>query len=52
MSKNDNVCQHMLKLYNEDLKQYGQVKYDQHEEFKAIKWEERKRFTEGDCVLG
>ncbi len=41
MSKEDNVCQHMLGLYNEDLRKYGEIKYDEHEEFKAIKWEEK-----------
>ena len=45
MSKNDCVCQHMLKIYNEDLRKYGEIKYDQHEEFKAIKWEEKKSYT-------
>lgn len=41
MSKDDNVCQHMLKLYNDDLKKYGEIKYSQHKEFNTIKWEER-----------
>ncbi len=45
MSKEDNVCQHMLKLYNEDLRKYGEIKYDEHEEFNAIKWEEKKYYT-------
>jgi len=45
----------MRKLYNSDLKKYGQVKYDQHEEFNWIKWEDKgirlrpagERTTEG-----
>jgi hypothetical protein len=41
MSKDDNVCQHMLKLYNDDLKKYGEIKYSQHKEFNTIKWEKR-----------
>ena len=41
MSKEDNVCQHMLKLYNDDLKQYGQVRYDQHKEFNWIRWQDK-----------
>jgi hypothetical protein len=45
MSKDDCVCQHMLKIYNEDLREYGEIKYDQHEEFKAIKWEEKTSYT-------
>lgn len=45
MSKDDCACQHMLKLYNEDLRKYGNIKYDKHEEFNAIKWEEKKYYT-------
>lgn len=45
MSKDDNVCQHMLGLYNEDLRKYGEVKFDEHEEFNRIKWEEKKYYT-------
>jgi hypothetical protein len=41
MSKEDNVCQHMLKLYNDDLKKNGEVKYDEHREFNWIRWEEK-----------
>ena len=41
MSKDDNVCQHMLKLYNADLKKYGRVMYEKHEEFNWIKWEKK-----------
>jgi hypothetical protein len=44
MSKDDNVCQHMLKLYNDDLKEYGEIKCSQHREFNTIKWEERTYF--------
>lgn len=52
MSKDDCVCQHMLKIYNEDLKKYGEIKYDQHEEFKAIKWEKQKAYFEpGESLL-
>ena len=42
MSKDDNVCQHMHRLYNDDLKKYGEIKYDQHAEFNAIEWEDKK----------
>lgn len=45
MSKDDSVCQHMLKIYNEDLRKHGKIEYDQHEEFTAIKWEEKKYYT-------
>ena len=47
MSKDDKVCQHMLNIYNEDLRKYGEIKYAEHEEFKAIKWEKRKYLFEG-----
>ncbi|MCL4536255.1 MAG: hypothetical protein M1610_01480 [Nitrospirae bacterium] len=45
MSKEDNVCQHMLGLYNEDLRKYGKIQYDEHEAFTVIKWEEKKYYT-------
>jgi hypothetical protein len=38
MSKDDKACKHMLNLYNGDMKKYGYEKYDEHGEFKAIKW--------------
>lgn len=44
MSKDDNVCQQMMKAFNEDLRQYGDIKFDQHEEFTAIKWEIKRRY--------
>lgn len=46
MSKDDCVCQHVLKIYNEDLKEHGEIKYDQHEEFTAIKWEKQQSYFE------
>jgi len=42
MSKDDNVCQHMLKLYNDDLKKYGSVQYKLHSEFNWIRWMDKK----------
>ena len=38
MSRDDKVCIHMLNLFNDDLKQYGYEKYDEHEEFRSIGW--------------
>lgn len=38
MGKAAAVCQHMLNLFNEDMKNFGELKYDQHEEFTAIEW--------------
>ncbi len=50
MSKNDNVCQHMLNIYNGDLKKYGQVKYKLHKEFNWIKWTKKEiRFRPADA---
>lgn len=46
MSKDDCVCRHMLQIYNEDLKEYGEIKYDQHEEFNAIKWGKQESYFE------
>jgi hypothetical protein len=45
MSKDDNVCQHMLKLYNDDLKKNGEIKYSQHNEFSTITWEKKKCYS-------
>ena len=50
MSKDDNVCQHMLKLYNDDLKKYGEIKYSQHKEFNTIKWEKRNYLYSFDDI--
>lgn len=45
MSKDDNVCQHMLKLYNDDLNKHEEIKYSQHNEFSTITWEEKKCYS-------
>lgn len=45
MSKDDNVCKHMLKLYNDDFKKNDVIKYNQHEEFNSIKWEKRRVYS-------
>lgn len=42
MSKNDCLCEHMLKLYNADIGKYGEVKYQRHKEFNWINWEDKK----------
>jgi hypothetical protein len=44
MSKNDDICGHMLKIFNEDLQKYGDIKFNQHDEFTAIKWEKKRRY--------
>jgi hypothetical protein len=38
MGKAEAVCQHMLSLFNEDLKYFSELQYGQHEEFTAIEW--------------
>ncbi len=38
MGKAEAVCKHMLSLFNEDMKNFGELKYDQHEEFTVIDW--------------
>jgi len=38
MSKEDAVCNHMINLFNEDLKIHGKLKYEQHVEFSSIGW--------------
>lgn len=45
MSKDDNVCQQMLKIYDDDLKKYGEIKYNLHKEFSTITWEEKKFYS-------
>jgi hypothetical protein len=56
MSKDDNVCLHMLKLYNSDLKKYEQVRYKRHKEFNWIKWVDKgirlKPASEPTHVMG
>lgn len=41
MSKDDELCNHMLQLFNQDLKKYGwkgDEHQEEHEEFKRIPW--------------
>lgn len=38
MGKMEAVCKHMLDVFNEDLKNFGELQYGQHEEFTAIEW--------------
>lgn len=42
MSKDDELCNHMMELFNQDLKQYGwrgDEHQEEHEEFKRIPWQ-------------
>lgn len=38
MSRYDEVCIHMLNLFNHDLRKYKEVKYEGHPEFDTVKW--------------
>ncbi len=42
MSKDANLCNEMLALYNEDMNAYRRIRYDLHELFTIIKWQEDK----------
>jgi uncharacterized protein len=42
MSKDDKLCNYMMKLFNQDLKQYGwrgDEHQEEHEEFKRVPWQ-------------
>ena len=42
MSKDDELCNHMMELFNQDLKQYGwrgDEHQENHEEFKRVPWQ-------------
>lgn len=38
MSQDDELCHHVVDIYNADTKKYGHIKYDTHEEYNWIKW--------------
>ena len=38
MSKNKELCTNMLKLFKADMKQYGEIHYEEHDIFKRIPW--------------
>ncbi|MCC6143925.1 MAG: hypothetical protein IT368_08975 [Candidatus Hydrogenedentes bacterium] len=40
MSKDDRLCRHMLQVFNDDLAKYGYEQYGEHEEFRAIPWQD------------
>src|SRR3989338_2651898 len=48
MSKDDKLCRHMLKLFNNDLAKYGYEQYDEHEEFNKIPWQDAQFSHESD----
>lgn len=39
MSKNDQVCQQMYKLYNTDMQEHGNIAFENHEEYNWLKWD-------------
>ena len=38
MSKDKELCTNMLRLFNEDMKQYKEIRYDEHEVFTQVPW--------------
>lgn len=44
MSKDNDVCLHMGMMFNRDLKKYGAIRFDKHEEFNTIKWERKRAY--------
>jgi len=45
MSKDNDACLHMLRIFNVDLKKAGFIEFDRHEEFTTIKWETKRRYS-------
>jgi len=39
MSKEKELCSGVLKLFNADMKKYGEIRYEQHEVFSQVHWE-------------
>ena len=39
ISQDKELCPSMLKLINDDLREYGEIRYQDHEMFTAVKWE-------------
>jgi len=48
MSKDDKLCRHMLKIFNDDLARYGYEQYTEHDEFKKIPWKEARFYSKSD----
>jgi uncharacterized protein YecT (DUF1311 family) len=51
MSKDKELCNHMLQQFNEDLAEHGwdgSAYHDRHEEFKSIPWEKARASYEAD----
>src|SRR2546422_4309367 len=42
MSRDRQLCRHMMKIFNEDLMKYGYEQYDEHEEFRRIQWRQAR----------
>lgn len=41
MSKDDGVCHHVNNILNDDLRNYGELRLQTHEEFNVIKWDKK-----------
>jgi len=46
MSKDDQVCQHMLSIYNNDLHKEGKLLLETHEEYSSIKWDRETKIMQ------
>ena len=46
MSKDDNVCQHMYKVFNGDMHSKGKLVFEDHKEFNWLKWDKKLDFIE------
>ncbi|MBU0633006.1 hypothetical protein KKA17_10215 [bacterium] len=46
MSKDDQVCQHMLSIYNTDLHKEGKLLLETHEEYSSIKWDRETKIMQ------
>jgi hypothetical protein len=51
MSKDKELCTSVLKLFNEDMKKHGVIKYDKHEMFTRVAWKSVDIGKEADVCL-
>jgi len=49
MSRDRQLCRHMMKIFNEDLMKYGYEQYDEHEEFRRIQWRQARFYSQVDA---
>ncbi len=44
MSKNNKMCQHMLSIYNKDLRKNGKIVFENHKEYNWVNWKIKYQF--------